>query len=418
MVTSHFSWRVCVVILCLWAITLATVGFVRLRGIDKGKPETTGDIAPPPPTKPGSGPLAQANSLVYRGAFRLPRESTNDSSFAYGGTGLAFNPARNSLFMVGHDRYQMIAEITIPEVRVASSSDQLATATLLQPFNDVTEGKLGTLGVAEMKIGGLLPYRGKLYASGYLYYDAAKTQVLSHIVSETDLRVSGDVRGPYQVGTVGAGFVSGYFGMVPAAWQQALGGPVLTGNCCLSIITRTSYGPAVFTIDPTRLGTVNPLPATPLVYYPSDHHTLGDWDVTSTVFNGSTEIRGVVFPDGTRSVLFYGRQGLGPFCYGVSGEGGGACHDPANPYKGSHAYPYSYYVWAYDANDLAAVKRREKQPWDVKPYAVWSLSLPFTSDNARIQGAAYDSATNRIFVTQAFGDGDLPLVHVFSIRIA
>jgi hypothetical protein len=88
------------------------------------------------------------------------------------------------------------------------------------------------------------------------------------------------------------------------------------------------------------------------------------------------------------------------------------------PYKGAHAYPYTYFIWAYDANDLAAVKRGEKQPWDVVPYAGWSLTLPFTGDfMQRIEGATYDPTTNRIFLTQAHGDGDLPIVHVFDVRL-
>ena len=77
----------------------------------------------------------------------------------------------------------------------------------------------------------------------------------------------------------------------------------------------------------------------------------------------------------------------------------------------------SYYVWAYDANDLAAVKRGEKRPWDVKPYLAWSLSLPFADARAYILGAAYDPVRNRIFLTQAFGDGDRPLVHVYAVRV-
>ena len=168
-------WKTSVAVLCLWAVVLVAVaylrfggvhGHVRLAGVHTAAFAVPADIAPPAPSHSGSGPLLEASQVVYRGAFRLPAESVNGSSFAYGGTGLAFNPARNSLFVVGHDWHQMVAEIAVPEIRASSSLDSLATATLLQPFADVTEGKLGKLGAAEMKIGGLLPYDGKLYASG------------------------------------------------------------------------------------------------------------------------------------------------------------------------------------------------------------------------------------------------------------
>jgi len=386
-------------------------------------------VPPPAPTTAGSGSLVQPRHLVYEGAFRLPAEPMDDSSFAYGGTALAFNPARNSLFLVGHDWQQKVAEIGIPEIRAGSSLRRLATARVIQPLVDPTEGKRGAVGENTVKIGGLLAYRGQLYLTAYVYYDAMGSQRLSHFVSGTDLTRQGDVRGPYKVGEIGAGFVSGYFGMIPAAWQQALGGTVLNGQCCLSIISRTSFGPAAFAIDPARLGTDDPLPATPLVYYPAAHR-LAPGDTQSTLFTLATEIKGVVFHEGTRSVLFFGRHGLGEYCYGPGtadpkragqpADGGVDrwCFDPTTESKGTHTYPYSYYVWAYDANDLADVKAARKSPWDVKPYATWSVPLPFSAEgHAVLNGATYDPESGRIFVSQGFGDGELPVIHVLTVQI-
>ena len=217
-------------------------------------------------------------------------------------------------------------------------------------------------------------------------------------------------------------------GLVPSAWQDALGGPVLNGNCCLGVISRTSFGPAAFTLNPADIGVKDPIPATPLVYYPEAHQTLGAWNGTNQYFNGTSQVTGIVFPTGSRSVLFFGRHGLGTFCYGPgTGDSDKAgqpvdsgvdrwCFDPADGNKGTHAYPYRYYVWAYDANELAAVKAGKQKPWDVKPYAVWPFSLPF-GETALLQGAAYDPATGRIFVSQAYGDGELPVIHVYVLTI-
>src|SRR5262249_48794634 len=69
----------------------------------------------PPPT--GSSTLLQAGNLVYEGAFRVPKGTIGSSSFAYGGTALAFNPARSTLFAVGHVYDQDAAEISIPAIR-------------------------------------------------------------------------------------------------------------------------------------------------------------------------------------------------------------------------------------------------------------------------------------------------------------
>jgi Big-like domain-containing protein len=394
---------------------------------------------PPPPPDPTTEPLVQEANLAYEGAFRLPagffvgstltQWEADRATFDFGGTALAFNAQNNSLFLVGYDEAQLTAEVDIPaavdvSAQPTPSIDSLLTATVRQPFADVTDGLRDTVhpsGTAK-KIGGLLPYNGQLYATAYESYDAFfPQQIVSHFVSPLDLNVTGDVRGPFQVGgTLGiqgfTGFIDGYFGLVPSEWQPLLGGPVLNGNCCLSIITRTSYGPAVSTIDPAQLGSVDPLPANPLLYYPQDHHTLGDWNVTSQYF-GDAQAKGIVFPKGSRSVLFFGWKGTGPFCYD-DGPAAPLCTDPVWPYKGAHAFPYVYFVWAYDANDLAKVKSGLLNPWDVVPYAGWSLTLPFSGDAMqRIEGATYDPATNRIYVTQAHGDGDRPLVHVFSVHL-
>ena len=62
-------------------------------------------------------------------------------------------------------------------------------------------------------------------------------------------------------------------------------GPALTGQCCLAIISRTSYGPAVSVFDPNDLGVKNPVPDIPLLYYPASH-PLADWSATSP-YSGS-----------------------------------------------------------------------------------------------------------------------------------
>jgi hypothetical protein len=388
------------------------------------------------PQRAEMAPLVHAPNLVYQGSFRVPAGNIGSSSFDYGGTAIAFNPDRQSLFVVGHDWHQHVAEIAIPDIRKSKDVTALATARVLQPFADATDGGLGAVGAAPVKVGGLLAYQGRLYLTAYVFFDANGSQRLSHYVSGLDLSAKGDTRGPFQVGSVGAGFVSGYFGLVPAAWRDALGGPVLNGQCCLNIITRTSFGPAAFAIDPAAIGGGASAPAVPLVYYPAAHPLLepgtkGDgWSTTSTLFNGTSEVKGIVFPERTRSVLFFGRQGLGPFCYGpgtadknkagqpatdIGDTADKWCYDPALSMKGTHAYPYEPYVWAYDAIDLAAVKRGEQKPWDVKPYGVWKLNVPFATPNARLTGAAYDPRSGRIFVPAAFSDGDRPVVHVFTV---
>ena len=422
----------------------------------------------PTPT-PETAPLVQPGNLIYEGAFRVPDglhpgPNLNEwqlthglATFAYGGLAMGVNAVNTSLFMVGNNQGSLVAEIGIPTLLPGTAVTSLNVASLLQPFSEPTEGRIDTINPGSnnsKKIGGLLPDNGKLYLSTYDYYDGNGTQLVSHFVSGLTLATTGDVTGPLQVGTMGAGFVDGYFGVVPPDWQAALGGPVVNGNCCLGVISRTSYGPALFTIDPAQLGITTPLPARPLVYYPAAHPLLDagvvtctdrstcnpvvdGWSTTGSLFNGNSEVRGVVFPGGFRSVLFFGRHGgmggatvpgNGNFCYGFGtadpalvgtkpvGELDPYCYDPEDGSKGVHGYPYRYYVWAYDVNDLAAAAAGTRDPWTVKPYAAWPLTLPFATAGSTHLSATYDPQAARIYLSQYQGDGVLPLIYVFKLQ--
>jgi hypothetical protein len=377
---------------------------------------------------PLSLPLLRPSSLVYEGAFLLPAQVSDRKTFSYGGTGLAYDPARNSLFVVGHDWYQLTAEVSIPRLVKSARLGALARARFVQPFADATGGLADRTGGDNNKIGGELVSGGRLFGSVYVYYDATDSQVVSHW-SRPSTSLSGKARGLFRVGTVGAGMVSGYMAAVPAEWTALLGGTALTGNCCIPIISRTSYGPAVSAFDPSALGRTKVTPAVPLLYYPSDHPAIGPWNGSwnpgrGEYFGGGTTVRGVVFPDGTRSVLFFGTQGIGKFCYGEgtdrrslawkpTPDGTTWCYDPDDSSKGTHAYPYVAEVWAYDAARLLAVRRRTLKPWQVKPYAVWTLHLPFGS--ARIGGAAYDPNAGVVYVSQQHGNGADPVIHAFRV---
>ena len=374
-------------------------------------------------------PLLHASSLVYQGAFLLPAQVSDTKTFAYGGTGLAYDPGRHGLFVVGHDWYQLTAEVSIPKPVKSANVAGLHRSAFVQPFADATGGTIDRTGGSNNKIGGELVYGGRLYGTAYVYYDAAGAQTLSHWWRGSTSLAS-PAHGLYRVGALGAGMVSGFMAEVPPAWRAALGGPVLTGNCCIPIISRTSFGPAAFAFDPAGLGAA-PAPAAPLVYYPQAHPTLGAWDASwnpakGILFGGGTTIRGLVFPAGARSVLFFGTQGIGPFCYGegttdksLNGtptpDGTTWCYDPDDSSKGTHAYPYVPEVWAYDASALAAVRAGRLRPWQVRPYAAWTLKLPFGS--SRIGGAAYDPARGTIYLSEQFGNGTDPVILVFRVRV-
>ena len=62
----------------------------------------------------------------------MPSGTIGASSFAYGGTAPAYNPTNNSLFIIGHDKQQQIAEIKIPQIINSAQLRNLAIASVLQ----------------------------------------------------------------------------------------------------------------------------------------------------------------------------------------------------------------------------------------------------------------------------------------------
>ena len=202
----------------------------------------------------------------------------------------------------------------------------------------------------------------------------------------------------------------------------------------INIIYRTSFGPAAFAFNPADIGVKNPVPATALLYYDDNsgkngatcatHWTVGDYSyqdgcnggAVGTIVSGSDLIDGVVFPDGSKSVLFFGRHG-DTYCYGTGGASGGDCYDPESSDKGLHGYPYHYRIWAYNADDLAAVKAGTKNPWEVAPYAYWNVTFPIPGWKYYIDGATYDSTNKRIYVSMDHGDSSAPLIQVFSVNV-
>ena len=412
----------------------------------------------------GSQPLVYKQDLAYVGAFRLPAATSSTKTFGYGGTALTYVPGRDSLLVVGHDWYQEVAEISIPTPGTGATVAALPRAALRQPLTDILAGRRLTIdGDTQngVKIGGILPVGNSLVVTAWSYYDAGPVkQTRTHFVTSQDFSSLGNVIGPLQVGRgfqhivpsdtsrIG-GFVSGYMAPIPPAWRSALGGTALTGQGGrVSILVRTSSGPSATVFTPSDLGNTTPAPGKIVMGYPSDssdpgstldHPTLGSWGINGGLYNGTQGFRGMIFPDGTDSVLFFG-WGADDFCYG-SGTDNAALHlqpvpgSPGTHYcydptpggvgnKGTHSYPTKSIVWAYNANDFVAVKNGSKKPWDVKPYATWDFTLPFQSNvvngietgTFEIVGAAYDPATKRIFLSSFRGDGTAPVIHVLTLN--
>ena len=376
---------------------------------------------------PDDLPRIQPGDLSYVGGFRLPAGTANGDDFSFGGQPIAVNTETNTLFVSSYRGN--VAEVTIPAPVNSGDVNAMPFASYVQPFADPAEGRLADISSGGVNLSGLLVHNNRLYGTATIFYDANNTQRLSHFSRSLQLNQASFSGWSSVWQADRSGFVSGYMAAVPTEWQTSLGGPAVTGQCCVPIAWRTSTGPSAFAFNPSQIGQPA-VPAAPLLYYGLDHSTLGPWDGSNPTYGATTQIQGVAVIAGSSTVLYFGRNGLGPHCYGngtpnktldgtVGVDGAVWCYDPTNSDKGSHAYPYRYQVWAYDLNDLAAVKAGRKQPWDVVPYGVWALNLPTPETAVRIGGVSYDSLRQLVYVSQRDADPDgyasRAIIHVFRV---
>lgn len=222
----------------------------------------------------------EAQHLLYQGAFKVP-QIEGEGTFSWGGTAIAYHQENHSLFIKGHNHYQLVGEISIPVPVISESLTNLPIASLLQPCVDITEGNLGNIGEDganlimdySIQIGGLLEYEDRLLGTIYAYYENAELAKCSHFSVDKDFTTEGDFQGVFTVGDINPGYVAGYMTLIPESWQSQLGGSVLTGQGGIPLVYRTSLGPSAFSFDPQLLGVISPTPANPLVYYPESNPT-------------------------------------------------------------------------------------------------------------------------------------------------
>ncbi len=379
-------------------------------------------------------PLFQLNDLAYLGSFALPTGKKGSASFEYGGNAIAFNPANNSLFMASNfDEGLNVAEVKIPAVlSPAGVPGKLPVASVLQAFVDlgqllrVDAGGHATapiLGYEDLSTGGLLVTGNGLTGGMYMGYNGVEPEDSSHSHFRTNglnlkalnsATFSGlmDIRmTPSQpTGRVHGG----YMAEVPEQWRAWIGAKYVTGAAGQNRIQYSSSGPALFGFD-----AVNPKASSggPLVYYPFGHALQwGDDSVTTPqlLFNGTTKVDGVAFVPGTRSVLFFGSNGLSRIGYGV----GPRFNDQARQYQGYHSQNgvYKYQIWAYDIDDFAAVRSGTRASWTIRPTSVMNFDFPTPDASKYLGGTAFDPSTGRLYISQKFaGTNATPVIHVYQL---
>lgn len=348
---------------------------------------------------PTQQPLLQSSDISYVGSFNLPRPATGESleSFDYGGMGLAVSSDGKTLYVGGHVYNQTLGRVSIP-------NPIGGTAALIQAPVPVPGSIGGTCG-SGVELSGALVYNGRLIVQKRCYYDNSGAVGSTHAAG--NLNITGFSSFSRLDNLQFKQYASGYMGLIPPEWTSLLGGPAFTGNSVMSINSQCSNGPSFYVFNPDQVGTSSPIPSIPLMYFPYPSGMLANPDVANDLFSKADQYNaGIVFPSGTRSILFISRHGYGSPTYKAADGCGGEA--------GNGAAPYRRQVTAFDANDLLSVKKGTKLPYAVKPYAWWTLPGPIDPcATFAYSGLAYDPVSRRIFA--ALGYGSSPEIHVWQV---
>jgi hypothetical protein len=364
---------------------------------------------------PDELPRLSITNLQYVGAFRLPAGKYGESDLNYGQGPIAFNPDRQSLFIVGHSHHQAIAEFAIPELVKSSEPKELKMADApLQPFSKVLERPSGGHRQNNNRIGGMLhlagPHGAELLVNAYEYYDAPGNNTYSmFVIRDADDLAKSKVDGYFKV-QGGPGHTAGWMSPIPAEWQPVLGGGFLTGHASgIPIISRASVGPSAFVFNPMDIvgkKTVpDPVSTIKLLDFSlrhALHRDLSNNSRTNNLWNHlSRAVYGIIIP-GTRTYATFGFSGGNE-----SGVGYKNVRDDGSRSGGYSTYAvkdnYQYY-WLWDVNDLVRVKNGEMNCYDVRPYEYGIFKTAFSNRSSKLGGGTYDAATGRIYLTAQGAD--------------
>lgn len=393
--------------------------------------------------RPGGGTLPllyEANvtgSGRYLGAFKVPSDGGQVNPNNWSGSGglgsgqyIAYNQSLSALFISSRNANPSanIGLISIPTgLDTTGNPANMPTAswvgasTSAPYFFDITGGNRSQSwgpGATGPLCAGMFTDGSNIYQNFEDFYDNSGN-TLAPLWKRAGLNlVSGTITGPISwAGSKTQRTLAGAGCVIPTGWQSALGGDMLQADKQYSINSTQNMGPFLSSWSTSQVGVVSPLPNTVLCdkQYPGLNET--------PLWNNTTQCVGLAFPSNTRTVLHIGRYGTGTIYYGDPGIDGPA--DPMSPYKGYHAYPYRWRIWAYDAQDLADVKAGTKASNTVEPYSTWLVAAPpGTLDGGGSTtltvGACFDDVNKRLFIAECESSrtGSLqPIIHVFQVTL-
>ena len=403
--------------------------------------------------------LLQPGDVTYRGAFRLPADTVEIGGeqlefWSYSGYAATYYPdgdqsgpddgAPGSIFAVGHDQTQFVAELSIPAPVISKNTEDLNTARMLQPPLNVIAGMFEYLEIPRAGLAYLPSLSGK--GPGKIHYCWGQHHQEgdpSHGWFDPDLG-SAEIEGPWRVGGYSNYVTNDYLFEMPANWaaKNAPGARLASGR--FRDGEWSGRGPALFAYEPpdeqhppARGAATKRL--VPLLLYGIQQEgaieITCDEARTMKSFSEADEWSGAAWLEaGDRSaVVFIGTKGLGNTWYGFANgvvfpiEGTVHPDVPDWPYddRGWWSESVETQMLFFDPNDLAAVAKGEMKSWEPQPYAVLSLDehlfepgLDPKRDKQYVLGAAcFDRARGLLYIFERLvaEEDERSVVHVFEV---
>ena len=348
-------------------------------------------------TDPRTLPLVQAGDVTVVGSFTLPANDRKGFQIEYGGRALGLSEAGTELYFSCINTGKMV-RVAIPATLTGGAATILEDCTGPSNLPSIT-GDAG--------LGSVFWWQGKMFATGFSYYDGGNAAAASHWSGTSWATLTGPVR---VHPTLNPGWLGGYIGEIPSEWRPLLGGPLFLSLHSLSIISRTSSGPDFTPFDPLTMQAATPLLGYGLSELAADQSVNPVWNRASRGF-------GAIFPRGTGSVLYLMSHGPDDYWYGPPTSPTGKT-DPLNPYQGEHTSRYVHQVLAYKAADLADVKAGTKKANSLRPYARWEVSGMAPAGRAGQPAVAVDAAKGLVYVSQwpGAGKGGVQTVYVLKVN--
>jgi hypothetical protein len=401
--------------------------------------------------------LLWAEDLEYMGAFRLP-DVTEGSDWDYSGYGMTFYPDGDpegpsdgypgSIYAVGHDQGQMIAEISIPAPVISSSKnpEDLNLSRMLQPFTDIRSTLFGYMDLPSPGIEYLPAQNSQI--SGKLHFcwsQWIQTGEASHGWCETDLS-DPQIAGPWHFGNYSNYLTNDFIFEIPEAWsrEHAPGLRLVSGRYREG--QWSGGGPSLFAYGPWNDG--NPPAAgsrlshiTILLSYGTNlenpevtfdpSRTIDDYSLVDTFAGGAWLTSG-----DKSAVVLCGTKGTGNCWYGY---GNGVEYPYQNvdentifpeipdwPYddRGFWSDGIESQLIFYSPDDLAKVadgtmEASAPQPYDamtLDSYLFDGASIDHVRGKKHLLGAmAFDRSNGIVYVMERRADEEKSIVHVFQI---